>query len=269
MDFSKEMDEKLRRVKLIACDLDGTLLLNGAQDLQSDTCALIHALLDRGVIFFAASGRQYTNLRRLFAPIADEIGYLCENGALSFWRGKKIHKETMEKSLAQEIIRAIWDTKGGEVLLSGEMASYLQPKTHEYFLHMRDVVKNDVVLVDDIFSTNEDYMKISLYEKGGVKNERAWHDKFGERCTVVTGGNDWLDMMPLGVNKASALKKILAELNINARDCMAIGDNDNDREMLELAGLPATVVSAKSEIRAICELETDTVENLFRHILSL
>jgi len=265
----QEIDEKLKNIKLIASDLDGTLLLNGAQDLNADTCSLIRALIDKGIIFFAASGRQYTNLQRLFAPIADDIGYLCENGAVSFWKGKRIHKEVMDKALAQELIRDIWNTEGGEVLLSGEMVSYLKPKKSEYFYHMRDVVKNDVVLVDDIFNTPEEYMKISLYEKGGVKNEQLWQERFGSRCTVVTGGRDWLDMMPKGVNKASALKKILAELNISAEQCLAIGDNDNDREMLKMVGLASSVVSAKSEIRSLAAIETDTVENLFRRILKL
>ena len=49
---------------------------------------------------------------------------------------------------------------------------------------------------------------------------------------------------------------------------MAIGDNDNDREMLELTGIPAAVKSAKPEIREITAIETDTVEHLFEKILS-
>ena len=58
-----------RKIKLVASDLDGTLLLNGAQSLQPGTCQLIHRLCQKGVIFLAASGRQYANLQRLFAPV--------------------------------------------------------------------------------------------------------------------------------------------------------------------------------------------------------
>ena len=253
----------MKQVKLIACDLDGTLLLNGAQELKPETCGLIRQLYDRGILFFAASGRQYTNLQRLFEPVQDLIGYLCENGCVGFYHGKRLFKEHLDWHLGQELIKAIQETEGAEVLLSGETVSYLQPKNQKYYYHMRDVVRNDIVLVPDILQTEEEYMKISVYEEGGIQEER-----FGSRCTVVTGGNVWLDMMPLHVNKATGLQKILALLSISPNECMAIGDNDNDLEILKLVGFPVSVSSAKQSVRDISGIETDTVEHLFERILN-
>ena len=247
-------------LKLIACDLDGTLLL--------DTCGLIQSLLESGIMFFAASGRQYTNLQRLFWPVREQIGYLCENGCISFYQNHQLHKERMDHSLGRELIRAIQQKDGAEVLVSGVMESYVHPKDISFYYHMRDVVKNDVTLVPNILLTDEDYMKISVYEAGGVKDEEYWKDRFGNRCTVVTGGNDWLDMMPLHVNKSTALTHILTHLGISPEDCMAIGDNDNDREILQLAGHPVAVKSAKPEIRALARYEADTVEHLLWNIIS-
>ncbi len=60
-------------IKLIASDLDGTLLHNGAQKLTPRAIELIHELTQKGVHFVAASGRQYDNERRLFSEIKDEI----------------------------------------------------------------------------------------------------------------------------------------------------------------------------------------------------
>ena len=62
-------------IKLIASDLDGTLLHNGAQKLTPRAIELIHELTQKGVHFVAASGRQYDNERRLFSEIKDEISY--------------------------------------------------------------------------------------------------------------------------------------------------------------------------------------------------
>lgn len=258
----------MAKLKLIACDLDGTLLLNGAQSLRADTCGLIQGLLNMGILFFAASGRQYTNLRRLFEPVKEKIGYLCENGCVSFYHGETLQKDLMERALAHEIITAIQQKEGAEVLVSGVMVSYLQPKDMRYYYHMRDVVRNDVVIVPNLLDTGEEYMKVSAYEEGGVKDETYWQERFGDRCTVVTGGNDWLDMMPKNVNKASALRGILGKLGIAPEECMAIGDNDNDREMLALVGFPVAVTSARPGIRTIAREETDTVEELFQRILS-
>ena len=57
----------MNEIKLIACDLDGTLLLHGAQACTRKALELIGELCDRGIYFVPASGRQYPNLRRLFA----------------------------------------------------------------------------------------------------------------------------------------------------------------------------------------------------------
>ena len=66
-------------IRLIASDLDGTLLHNGAQELSSYTIDLIHRITEKGIHFVAASGRQYDNERRLFADIKDKISYIAEN----------------------------------------------------------------------------------------------------------------------------------------------------------------------------------------------
>lgn len=256
------------KLRLIACDLDGTLLLNGAQSLEPPVFGLIEQLRARGILFFAASGRQYTNLQRLFWPVRERIGYLCENGCLSFYEGRLLHKATMTRELGQELIEAIRGTEGGEVMVSGVMTTYLQPKTEQFYHHVHDVVKNDVELVPDILQTDEDYMKISLYHKDGVEDETSWHERFGARCTVVNGGNCWLDTMPLGVNKAFGMRHVLDWLKLSPEECMAIGDNDNDRELLELVGYPVAMESAKPHIRALAKYQTDTVEHLLEKILA-
>ena len=69
-------------IKLIASDLDGTLLKNGAQELPPDIFPIIRELRQKGIRFVAASGRQYYNLRLLFKPVRDEIFYIAENGSL-------------------------------------------------------------------------------------------------------------------------------------------------------------------------------------------
>ena len=75
-------------VKLIASDLDGTLLQNEAQELTPRAIELIRALTQKGVHFVAASGRQYANERLLFHEIKDDISYIAETVLCAFIRGK-------------------------------------------------------------------------------------------------------------------------------------------------------------------------------------
>ncbi|MGN0361324.1 MAG: HAD-IIB family hydrolase [Bilifractor sp.] len=257
-------------IRLIASDLDGTLLQNDAQKLPPDICDMIHTLTGKGILFLAASGRQYANLQRLFSPVKDEIAYLCENGCLSFYKGRLIHQVMMDRALGQEMIQAIMEAPGAEVLLSGRNTSYLQPKDMRYYYHMRDVVGNNVTLVPDILKTEEPYFKISIYEKGGLTDEEVtyWQKRFGDRATVVTGGNDWLDMMPKHVDKGTGMLKMLHELQISPENCMAFGDNYNDAEMLQLVGWPVAVDNAKPEILAMCKDHTPTVGTYLRKFFS-
>lgn len=65
-------------IKLIASDLDGTLLQNGAQALTPRAIDLISRLCDAGIHFVSASGRQYDNQKRVFAPLKDRISFIAE-----------------------------------------------------------------------------------------------------------------------------------------------------------------------------------------------
>ena len=257
-------------IKLVASDLDGTLLLNGAQALGADTCGLIHRLYEeKGIYFVSASGRQYDNQQRLFAPVADEIAYICENGCLSFYRDDMLHLELMDRALGQEIMRDINSRPGEEILLSGIHTSYLMPKDPEYVVHMRDVVKNNVTVVPDIFATEEPYFKISVYAPEGIAPHASyWEETYGDRVHVVTSGNAWLDMMPMHVNKRTGLEHILQRLGIAPDECVAFGDNFNDMEMLSFVGMPVTMDTAVAGVYETCARHTDTVENGLRKILN-
>lgn len=256
-------------IKLIASDLDGTLLQNGAQALEPRIFGQIKRLKEKGILFVASSGRQYANLRRLFEPVCDDIAYICENGCLSFYQGKKIHKATMEREVGQRLMRAILEKESAEVLLSGEETCYMQPKQESFYQHVKYVVKNNVTRVDDIFSVQEDYFKISIYdEEDFVESEKMWHDQFDEKLTVVTSGIIWLDFMPKGVNKGVAMKKLQEYLGIAPDECMAFGDNYNDIEMLDSVKYNFVMENAPEEIKKMTKYHTSQVEDTLERLLN-
>ncbi len=255
-------------IKLIASDLDGTLLLNGAQTLRPETTELIHELTKQGRIFVAASGRQYPNLRRLFCGVEEEIAYICENGALVMYRGEILDLHTIDRKLGQEIMKIIWETEGAEVLLSGIHTCYIQPKDPAYAYHLKEVVKNNVTVVDHILETEEPYLKISLYEKDGVEqNFQKWADKFRGKIGIVTSGASWLDTMQEGVHKGSAMEALGRQLQISPDEMMAIGDNYNDREMLQYVSCGIAMEKAPEAVKKLCVHTTDLVEKTLREVL--
>lgn len=157
-------------IKLVASDLDGTLLLNGAQSVEDSMFETIGKLLDRGILFAPASGRQMTSLKRLFAPVAEELVYISENGALVSYKGKTIAKTPMKRELALEIIEDVLAQEYCEVLVSGEKTAYIKPKTKEYHDRMTKVVNYHTTLVSDFSEIQEDILKVAVCDLSGIEH---------------------------------------------------------------------------------------------------
>lgn len=85
-------------IKLICSDIDGTLLQYGKKELESEIFEQIRELHRRGILFCPASGRQYTSLRKLFAPVADCCVFLCENGGVIYKDEQCIAKNPMPRA---------------------------------------------------------------------------------------------------------------------------------------------------------------------------
>ena len=78
-------------IKLIATDIDGTLLADGTLKINPEYYDVIKELRNRGVRVIAASGRQRSSIEKVFAPIVDEISFISENGTAVYsnrWKGK-------------------------------------------------------------------------------------------------------------------------------------------------------------------------------------
>ena len=123
-------------IKMVASDLDGTLLLNKAQSLPEEIFPLIRKLKEMGILFVAASGRQYPNMKRMFAPVASEIAYISENGALAVDQEEVLYQDSFDRKVAAEIIEAIIGKKDAEFTCSAKDYHYLMPKT-EHCIHPR------------------------------------------------------------------------------------------------------------------------------------
>ena len=69
-------------IKLIASDVDGTLVKDGTLMINPEYMTVIHKLVEKGIIFVVCSGRQFASERRLFAPIVNELYYISDGGTV-------------------------------------------------------------------------------------------------------------------------------------------------------------------------------------------
>lgn len=255
-------------IKLIACDLDGTLLLHGAQELNPEIFPLIRNLKRMGILFVAASGRQYPNLRRLFEPVQDEIAYIAENGALCYYKEELLLETYMKREIGEQILREIRAQQHCEILLSGKNTSYLESNNADYIHHMTHVVKNQVSLVKDIMSVSEPYYKISAYDERGIEAiQHTFLEKFQSEVNVVVSGNIWLDMLSKETNKGAALSCLTKKRSILPSECLAFGDNFNDIEMLQFVGESYAMDHAHAEVKAHATHTCHKVETILKEIL--
>ena len=248
-------------IKLIASDLDGTLLQGGTQQLSEEAFQIIEALRKKGIHFVAASGRQYPNLKKLFAPVSHDISFICENGGLIMYDGKLLAKYDIDRCTGLELARDILDTPHCEVLISGQFTSYLKPKTREYANFLRDVVKVNVCEVEDIEDITEEFIKISVYDPRGVEHHSSsyFKQRWEDKLYVAYSGYEWLDFTALQVNKGNALKNLCGKLGISKDEVMVFGDNTNDKEMLEWAGHSYAMANGREEIKRYANDITDNV----------
>ena len=259
-------------IKLIASDLDGTLLQNDAQELTPRAIELIRRLTEKGIRFVAASGRQYDNEVRLFEPIRDKISYIAENGSLCIHEGRVISRTVIERGLVRRIIDEVKENGAFELLISREDACFIENNDPDFVNHIVNVMKNMTQIVDDVRNVQGQIVKLAVCNRkdGSHIVERYLHslrEKFGSEIQVVTSGNIWIDFIAPGTNKGTALLKLLEELRIRPEECMAFGDQYNDVEMLQAVGISYSMANSAPGISKYSAYVTDSVEDVLEKVL--
>ena len=253
-------------IKLIASDIDGTLLQNGQTAISQEFFDQARRLMGEGIVFCAASGRQYTSLRNLFAPVAEGMYFLCENGAVVYGPGKRLLSKTViHRELSLALCRDILAIPDCEVLISGTNMSYLCPKTQDYIDHIRYFVGNNTTVLPSPEDMPEDFVKISAYYRpGATVIEPLLAPKWKDTFQVAVAGECWLDFTL--ADKATGIRALCTALNIDPKDTMAFGDNYNDIPMLDAVGHPYLMSSAAQPLRqrygTQCARPEDVLEKL-------
>ena len=239
-------------VKLIASDLDGTILRHGAQKVDKSTIEVIGKLLDAGLLFAPASGRQIVSLKRLFEPISDRLVYISENGALSEYRGEVIAKTAMERNLALQIVEDVYEQPHCEVLISGQHTAYIKPKTEEYLYRMTKVVNYKTTIIDKFSDIDEDILKEHFFSR--------WKGQ----ASIAVSGELYLDFMESSVSKGKAMRQLQEYFGLSRDECMAFGDNYNDIDMLNSVTYSYVMETAADDIKKHGKYVTDWVEGSLR-----
>jgi Cof subfamily protein (haloacid dehalogenase superfamily) len=223
---------------------------------------LIKKLKQKGILFCAASGRQYQSIANMFEPVKDDIYVVAQNGSYVSYRGKDIYVQNMEYEKAMELTRQLLALKNSEVLVNNKLMMYSQSKDEKFLDWMRYGYRNTITRVDDILSLDMEINMVSLYLKENIEEEGAkiceqWKESFN--CTLA--GVGWLDCLDKRVNKGAAVKALQKSLGILPEETMAFGDGMNDVEMLKAVGESYAMANARQEVKAAAKYIADSNEN--------
>ncbi len=253
-------------IKLVVSDIDGTLLHGAEMEVAPAIFEEIARLREKGIHFAPASGRQYQSLRRLFAPIANDICHVCENGSIAYAEGNPgavLRKSVLPAAQTQQLCAEIMALDGVEIVVWGANTSYLCPKEKDLTRRLETFLGNRAATVPSPADVTEDIIKVCLFAHGGITPElEAFRARWGDVFTAVVSGKQWIDFTQS--NKSLGVASLCAYLGVDASEVLAIGDNYNDVEMLSYVGHPYLMEGAAPDLKEKFSQRCDSVLELLR-----
>lgn len=251
-------------IKLIASDLDDTLLDNNSQ-LSEENKQAVKKAMEQGLIFTLATGRMFQSA----APFARELGLpadqplICYNGALI----KRLSGETLyEKPLGTELAATIADycqRNGWTVNAYFEDELYVSVM-NKFVEEYNAIAQVEVRVVDDLVSFIKDGDKTlskMLVVSPPAETPRRIEELrsvVGPQVQLVSSRDKYIEITRPDAHKGAALLWLAEYLGLQASEVMAIGDGNNDLTMVEMAGIGVAVANASEKVKKKASFITGT-----------
>ena len=277
--------------KIVTIDLDGTLL-NSFGEISKENLEELRNSINKGVEIVLTSGRVISSIKNF----ANEIGrnnYLIAGNGSSVYdinEGKIIYENVIPKEKALKIIKICEENS---IYYSVYTENFIITKSLNYniLFYSKENLKKDnfektnINLVQDIYSyfeenENKKISKISICDKDKMvfssimKRLRAIEgidvlDVAHMSRKYIENGTDvvpieffYTEITNENVNKWEAIKFLIEKLNILPTEVISIGDNINDKEMLENAGMGIAMGNSAPYIKEIAkDVTLDNNEN--------
>lgn len=252
--------------KLIAIDLDGTLL-NSYGQISNKNKNAIKKAKDNGIEVIIASGRHITSVKSFAKEINSENYSICGNGAILY--DMKNDKILYNKFIAKEKILEIIETcEQNSIYYNIYTETEILTRTIEYSAlfykqeneKINSKYQTNIKLVDDVYNfvknnDSNNYIKVTIYDDNLsifnriIQKLRQINDidvldvGHMSRKMIKVNNEDieikyyYTEITKNDVNKWNAIKVLMNRLNILENEVVTIGDNVNDKEMLQNASL--------------------------------
>jgi Cof subfamily protein (haloacid dehalogenase superfamily) len=243
-------------IRLIAIDVDGTLLDTRGQIPQANIDA-IHDAVRAGIRIALVTGRSYPFARPIADPLPASITLIVSNGAVERdMDGSHVARRLLDRQIARavldstrpfrELAALVFDRDADRQVMF-ETMDWEHPGRKAYWARNHSLIAKSVPLEDALV---EDPIQVMF--NGGVDAMRSLY------CALHAEANGFavslteyvhrdfslIDVTAPNATKGRALAWRAAQLGLSREEVMAVGDNFNDLEMLEFAGLPVVMANA-------------------------
>lgn len=243
-------------IRLVAVDLDGTLL-NDSKQVTKQTAGALAGLTGRGVRLVIASARPPRSVRHIYQSLGLDTWQINYNGAL-IWDepGRRmIFHRPMNGRLVRQIIDVSRDMYE-EVLVTCEIMDrwYTDRVDDQFNTETGKLFKPDVVASIEEICTQPITKLLLLGEPRVIgRLEPMLSQRFGGHFTLVQTDDHMLQIMDKRVSKAVALEKVARHYRVPMEQVMAIGDAPNDVGMLQSAGVAVAMDNAAAVVKEVAD----------------
>jgi len=240
------------RIKLIALDLDGTLL-NSSLRLSERNGEAVRRALDRGVKIVLATSRWFGLARRTADHLGIDTPLVCSNGALV--RRPSDGREILHLRLDQEVAREVTtlgDERGWEMFTTIEDATFMRMRPGVIPERLPGGLRISERQAEEVARGQP--TAVLVFGQEAV-------DEISQRLLPAYDGRAKFSLnRPLNLphyvvlthpdaDKGSALETVCRELDVPLSDVMAMGDSESDLAMLRLAGLGIAMDNSPDEVK--------------------
>ena len=239
-------------IKLVATDLDGTLLRSDLT-ISDRTVATVQRAIEQGVIVTVATGRMYCSALPHAQRLGVNVPLITYNGALikDAQTGKVLYERPLEEATAAKIL-AVSREKGWRV------QSYLDDVLHvpcidDMVRRYAQVAAVEPVCDGEAFFTHpgKPHKMLLLDTPDKLPAIQAEMSRlFGDELHITTSKPTLLEFLHPQVCKGVAIAFLAERFGIKREEIMTIGDSSNDLEMIEYAGWGVAVANASEKVRA-------------------
>jgi Cof subfamily protein (haloacid dehalogenase superfamily) len=243
-------------IRLIGIDVDGTLLDTRGQIPQANLEA-VHDAVRAGIHVALVTGRSYPFVRPIAEPLPATMTLIVSNGAVErAMDGSRLAQRLLDRRIARAVLEATRPFRDAAALVFDrdadrqvmfETMDWEHPGRKAYWARNQSLIAQSVPLEDALVEN-----PIQVMFNGGVAAMRALVAALqGEARDFAVALTEYvhrdfslIDVTAPSATKGRALAWRAAQLGIAREQVMAVGDNFNDLEMLEFAGVPVVMGNA-------------------------